>query len=96
MRGLKALEGRAGADDWIMVHDAARPCLTSADVSALIDAVEDCGDATNAAAVNGAVLASPVHDTVKRERDGIAVDTVDRTGLWRSRCCSSVPWRAKL
>ena len=94
LRGLKALEGRAGADDWIMVHDAARPCLTSADLKALIDAVEDCEDATNTAAgvpgagqpaaVNGAVLASPVHDTVKRERGGIAVDTVDRTGLWRA------------
>jgi 2-C-methyl-D-erythritol 4-phosphate cytidylyltransferase / 2-C-methyl-D-erythritol 2,4-cyclodiphosphate synthase len=89
MRGLKALEGRAGADDWVMVHDAARPCLTSADLGALIDAVEvgaveDCEEASNTAAVNGAVLASPVHDTVKRERDGIAVDTVDRTGLWRA------------
>jgi 2-C-methyl-D-erythritol 4-phosphate cytidylyltransferase/2-C-methyl-D-erythritol 2,4-cyclodiphosphate synthase len=84
MRGLKALEGRAGADDWVMVHDAARPCLTSADLKALIDAVEVREDATDAAAVNGAVLASPVHDTVKRERGGIAVDTVDRTGLWRA------------
>jgi 2-C-methyl-D-erythritol 4-phosphate cytidylyltransferase/2-C-methyl-D-erythritol 2,4-cyclodiphosphate synthase len=83
MRGLKALEGRAAADDWIMVHDAARPCLTSADLKALIDAVEESEDA-NTAAVNGAVLASPVHDTVKRERRGIAVDTVDRTGLWRA------------
>ncbi len=84
MRGLKALEGRAGADDWVMVHDAARPCLTSADLKALIDAVEGCEDATDAATVNGAVLASPVHDTVKRERGGIAADTVDRTGLWRA------------
>jgi 2-C-methyl-D-erythritol 2,4-cyclodiphosphate synthase/2-C-methyl-D-erythritol 4-phosphate cytidylyltransferase len=84
MRGLKALEGRAGADDWVMVHDAARPCLTSADLKALIDAVEGSEDAANAAAVNGAVLASPVHDTVKRERGGIAADTVDRTGLWRA------------
>jgi 2-C-methyl-D-erythritol 4-phosphate cytidylyltransferase/2-C-methyl-D-erythritol 2,4-cyclodiphosphate synthase len=84
MHGLKALEGRAGMDDWIMVHDAARPCLTSADLKALIDAVEGCEDGTDTAAVNGAVLASPVHDTVKREREGIAVDTVDRTGLWRA------------
>ena len=89
MRGLNALEGRARADDWVMVHDAARPCLTSADLKALIDAVEVCAveaceDATNTAAVNGAVLAAPVHDTVKRERGGIAVDTVDRTGLWRA------------
>ncbi len=103
MSGLKALAGRAAADDWIMVHDAARPCLTSADLSALIDALEGgavAGDAlpngaggdavTNGAAagvgvpINGAVLAAPVHDTVKRERDGVAVDTVDRTGLWRA------------
>jgi 2-C-methyl-D-erythritol 4-phosphate cytidylyltransferase/2-C-methyl-D-erythritol 2,4-cyclodiphosphate synthase len=84
MCGLKALEGRAGADDWVMVHDAARPCLTSADLKALIDAVESCEDATNAAPVNGALLASPVHDTVKRERGGIAADTVDRSGLWRA------------
>jgi len=84
MRGLEALEGRAAADDWIVVHDAARPCLTSADLAALIEAVEICGDEAGSAAVNGAVLASPVHDTVKREREGIAVDTVDRTGLWRA------------
>jgi 2-C-methyl-D-erythritol 4-phosphate cytidylyltransferase/2-C-methyl-D-erythritol 2,4-cyclodiphosphate synthase len=84
MRGLKALEGRAAADDWILVHDAARPCLNSADLASLIDAVEVCDGATNEAPVNGAVLASPVHDTVKRERGGIAVDTVDRTGLWRA------------
>ena len=89
MRGLEALEGRAEADDWVMVHDAARPCLTSADLAALIDAlegsaVEGSEDAANTAAVNGAVLASPVHDTVKRERDGIAVETVDRSGLWRA------------
>jgi 2-C-methyl-D-erythritol 2,4-cyclodiphosphate synthase/2-C-methyl-D-erythritol 4-phosphate cytidylyltransferase len=84
MRGLKALEGKAAPDDWIMVHDAARPCLTSADLTALIDAVEVSEDASNTAAVNGAILAAPVHDTVKRERGGIAVDTVDRTGLWRA------------
>jgi 2-C-methyl-D-erythritol 4-phosphate cytidylyltransferase/2-C-methyl-D-erythritol 2,4-cyclodiphosphate synthase len=80
MRGLEALEGRAEADDWVMVHDAARPCLTSADLAALIDAVEAC----EAPTVDGAVLASPVHDTVKRERGGIAVETVDRSGLWRA------------
>jgi 2-C-methyl-D-erythritol 4-phosphate cytidylyltransferase/2-C-methyl-D-erythritol 2,4-cyclodiphosphate synthase len=82
MNGLNALKGRAQADDWILVHDAARPCLTLADLTALIDAVEErdaVGDA-----VNGAVLAAPIHDTVKRERDGIAVDTVERTGLWRA------------
>lgn len=82
VNGLRALAGRAHADDWILVHDAARPCLSLADLTALIDAVEDADAA--AGGVNGAVLAAPIHDTVKRERDGIAVDTVERTGLWRA------------
>jgi 2-C-methyl-D-erythritol 2,4-cyclodiphosphate synthase len=58
------------------VHDAARPCLESADVAALIAALE--------AGADGAVLAAPVVDTVKREHGGAVSDTVDRTGLWRA------------
>ena len=84
MSGLKALQGQAAADDWILVHDAARPCLTSTDLGALIDALETSEEGSAAEPVNGAVLASPVVDTVKRERQGIAVDTVDRNGLWRA------------
>jgi len=83
INGLHALEDQAAAEDWILVHDAARPCLTSADLAALIDAVE-AGDDGSGVGVNGAVLGSPIVDTVKRERDGIAVDTVDREGLWRA------------
>lgn len=79
LNGLRALAGRAAGGDWALVHDAARPCLTPADLAALIDAVQ-AGDA----AVEGAVLAAPIVDTVKRERGGIAVDTVDRSGLWRA------------
>ncbi|MGA2187542.1 MAG: 2-C-methyl-D-erythritol 4-phosphate cytidylyltransferase [Steroidobacteraceae bacterium] len=79
MNGLDALAARAAEDDWVLVHDAARPCLTSADLAALIDAVH-----ANDATLAGAVLASPIVDTVKRERGGIAVDTVDRSGLWRA------------
>jgi len=82
MNGLESLAGEAAADDWILVHDAARPCLTSADLSALIDAVQMTGPAS--ADVNGALLAAPVVDTVKRERGSIAVATVDREGLWRA------------
>jgi 2-C-methyl-D-erythritol 4-phosphate cytidylyltransferase/2-C-methyl-D-erythritol 2,4-cyclodiphosphate synthase len=77
IRGLEALASRAAADDWVLVHDAARPCLTAVEVAALIDAV-------GGGASNGALLAAPVVDTVKRERGGIAVDTVDREGLWRA------------
>ena len=60
----------------MLVHDAARPCLESADVAALIAALE--------AGASGAVLAAPVVDTVKRERDGTVCETVDRSGLWRA------------
>ena len=87
LNGLAALEGRAAADDWVLVHDAARPCLTAVDLSALIDAVQPAaaagaaGDTAGVAPINGALLAAPVVDTVKRERGGIAVDTVDREGL---------------
>jgi 2-C-methyl-D-erythritol 4-phosphate cytidylyltransferase / 2-C-methyl-D-erythritol 2,4-cyclodiphosphate synthase len=82
MNGLKFLAEQAAGEDWILVHDAARPCLSGGDLSALIDALG--GAATEGrAAIGGAVLAAPIVDTVKRElADGI--ETVDRQGLWRA------------
>jgi 2-C-methyl-D-erythritol 4-phosphate cytidylyltransferase/2-C-methyl-D-erythritol 2,4-cyclodiphosphate synthase len=84
MNGLDALAELAAADDWVLVHDAARPCLNAADLGALLDAV-GAGAARPAggAASSGAVLAAPVVDTVKREL-GDHVVTVDRQGLWRA------------
>jgi 2-C-methyl-D-erythritol 4-phosphate cytidylyltransferase / 2-C-methyl-D-erythritol 2,4-cyclodiphosphate synthase len=85
--GLDALASLAAADDWILVHDAARPCLSAADLGALLDAVGVQSDAAQPAAGaanrDGAVLAVPVVDTVKREH-GDQVSTVDRQGLWRA------------
>jgi 2-C-methyl-D-erythritol 4-phosphate cytidylyltransferase / 2-C-methyl-D-erythritol 2,4-cyclodiphosphate synthase len=82
MNGLDFLSSRAAADDWILVHDAARPCLSCRDIGALADALQyKSGD--SASAVNGAVLAAPIVDTVKRELPG-GVETVDRAGLWRA------------
>jgi 2-C-methyl-D-erythritol 4-phosphate cytidylyltransferase / 2-C-methyl-D-erythritol 2,4-cyclodiphosphate synthase len=75
MGGLDFLSSRAAADDWVLVHDAARPCLNSSDIGALADAL--------AADVAGAVLAAPIVDTVRRVLPG-GVETVDRTGLWRA------------
>ena len=99
LNGLKALATQASAEDWVLVHDAARPCLTAEDLAALIDLVQGvgaaaqsdgrgsipgaAGDATAGAGVNGAVLSSPIVDTVRRERGG-AIETVDREGLWRA------------
>ena len=76
LAGLRALREHASPEDWVLVHDAARPCLELADVAALIAALE--------AGASGAVLAAPVVDTMKRERDGVVCDTVDRSGLWRA------------
>jgi 2-C-methyl-D-erythritol 4-phosphate cytidylyltransferase/2-C-methyl-D-erythritol 2,4-cyclodiphosphate synthase len=74
MNGLDYLAPRVQPDDWILVHDAARPCLCAKDIGALVDALGDMG---------GAVLAAPIVDTVKREHAN-GLDTVDRAGLWRA------------
>ena len=83
LNGLAALEGRAAPDDWVLVHDAARPCLTAADVRALITALD--GLALDGGGGGcGAVLGAPIVDTVKRAAEGVVAETVDRTGLWRA------------
>ncbi len=76
LNGLQALAAHAAPDDWILVHDAARPCLTAAELNELIGALAE--------GVAGAVLGAPLVDTIKRERAGICVETVDRQGLWRA------------
>ena len=76
LSGLRALN--AGDDDWVLVHDAARPCLDPQDLSRLIDACQ--GDAV------GGLLAVPVADTLKRAGSGERVAaTVAREGLWRAQ-----------
>jgi 2-C-methyl-D-erythritol 4-phosphate cytidylyltransferase/2-C-methyl-D-erythritol 2,4-cyclodiphosphate synthase len=75
--GLAALESLAAAEDWVLVHDAARPCLTRADLDRLIDAV-------GADAIGG-LLAVPVADTLKHaSANNVADATVDRSELWRA------------
>ncbi|SPE21123.1 4-diphosphocytidyl-2C-methyl-D-erythritol synthase [Burkholderiales bacterium] len=74
--GLRAVQGIAAGDDWVLVHDAARPCLEPAELAALIDG--GGGDE------HGGLLALPVSDTVKRERAGRVAQTVERDGLWRA------------
>lgn len=75
--GLTALSARAGRDDWVLVHDAARPCLPRQDLDRLLADL-----ATHAV---GGLLASPAADTLKRADASRAVqETVDRSGLWRA------------
>lgn len=71
--GLEALAGTIGEDDWVLVHDAARPGLDAALIEKLVREVG--GHPV------GGLLALPVVDTVKRSGAG-AVQTVARDGLW--------------
>ncbi|ROR32236.1 2-C-methyl-D-erythritol 4-phosphate cytidylyltransferase [Inmirania thermothiophila] len=73
---LAALAGRARAEDLVAVHDAARPCLPRRDLEAVVAAA--------AADADGALLALPVGDTLKREAEGRVAETVPREGLWRA------------
>jgi 2-C-methyl-D-erythritol 4-phosphate cytidylyltransferase len=77
--GLARLAGVANDDDWVLVHDAARPCLRREDLDRLIAALGD--------EPVGALLAVPVHDTVKQSGDDRAdrvAHTVPRQQLWRA------------
>lgn len=74
--GLARLAMSASAEDWVLVHDAARPCLAREELAALIDALSD--DPV------GGLLAVPITDTIKRADDGHVERTVERAGLWRA------------
>jgi len=75
--GLDALAARASDTDWVLVHDAARPCLRGEDLRSLFEALAD--DPV------GGLLAVPVGDTLKRQgEDGRSHGTVAREGLWRA------------
>jgi 2-C-methyl-D-erythritol 4-phosphate cytidylyltransferase len=75
LNGLVAMANVVNPDDWVLVHDAARPCLARADVERLIDEVGDDD--------GGGILAVPLADTLKRadEAQRIAA-TEPRERLW--------------
>lgn len=80
--GLAMLRAWADADDWVLVHDAARPCLTGSDIDHLIASLAD--DPV------GGILATPVRDTLKRAEPGhpatppTIIETVSREGIWQA------------
>lgn len=77
LNGLKFLENKAADDDWVLVHDAARPCLRQEDISLLIETLEN--DEV------GGILAVPVKDTMKRSTDDNHIkETVERENLWHA------------
>lgn len=77
MNCLQSLAATAAADDWVLVHDAARPCIGKDDIDHLID--------TLARDPVGGLLALPVRDTMKRaDGDNRVDETVNREGLWHA------------
>jgi 2-C-methyl-D-erythritol 4-phosphate cytidylyltransferase len=75
---LELLSRRAAPEDWILVHDAARPCLAKELVEQFLDEVGD--DPV------GGLLAMPLADTLKRAEEPMRVaETVPRAGLWRAQ-----------
>ena len=60
----------------VLIHDAARPCITSGEILAVVSAVETHG---------AAVLALPSRDTVKMVRDGCVERTLDRRTIWMAQ-----------
>ena len=81
LRALQALVEHLGNKDlshvWVLVHDAARPCVREEDLNKLIEMASHDD--------NGGLLALPVRDTMKRQQDNNRVQTtVDRAGLWHA------------
>ena len=76
--GLRAISREAEPSDWVLVHDAARPCLASWHIDKLVR--ELAHDEV------GGLLAVPVADTLKRANaQRHAVETVPRDSLWQAQ-----------
>ena len=77
LNGLRALDRLAQDDDWVLVHDAVRPCVELADIERLIESLQ--ADAV------GGLLATPVDNTLKQVDEGLRVtSTVDRSRYWNA------------
>ena len=75
LNGLHALAAMASDDDWVLVHDVARPLVRKDDVEKLIQACteKNCGG----------ILAIPVSDTLKKsDENNLVYSTVDRNNVW--------------
>lgn len=83
---LAQQEGFNCEQDWVMVHDAVRPCVCESDISHLVAQVKT---------EHGGLLALPVRDTMKRQHADLASvsATVEREGLWHALTPQYFPWK---
>ena len=78
MNGLRSILSREPETEWVLVHDAARPCLSYPDLSRLLSLGLQHAD--------GAILALQVTDTLKRADDGGRIEsTIDRSHYWAAQ-----------
>ena len=77
-KGVKFWQQSELSYDYILIHDAARPCLRSSDVQQLLDSI--------AGEVDGVVLGAPCSDTIKEvsAKGSLILNTLDRSKLWRA------------
>lgn len=81
-RALVALADVVRADEMVWVHDAARPCISQAEL-----------DALHQSPAMAAMLAMPSHDTLKQvDRDGRVVGQLDRSAVWRAQTPQRAPY----
>jgi 2-C-methyl-D-erythritol 4-phosphate cytidylyltransferase / 2-C-methyl-D-erythritol 2,4-cyclodiphosphate synthase len=91
LNGLNSLSAVAADNDWVWVHDAARPCLSHHDIDCMIAALPSTEEL---AAYCGLVLAAPLVDTIKVSKDGRSIDSsADRSELWRALTPQVFPYR---
>jgi len=76
LSGLRAIRDQASDDDWVLVHDAARPCITATDIHHLINSLVD--DKV------GGILALASPDTLKQVQGIGITGTLDRSHIWRA------------
>ena len=78
MNGLQSILDRNPDSEWVLVHDAARPCLSLSSLRKLL--------AVGLGSVHGAILAVPVSDTLKlADEAGCIASTVDRARFWAAQ-----------
>ena len=75
--GVQVLRQYANSDDWVLIHDAARPLLQQQDLTNLIETLQDHEV--------GGLLGSPIHATIKRVNpQNTVLETIPRRHLWRA------------
>lgn len=76
LAGLESIAHQAADDDWVLVHDVARPCVRIHDIELLLAAIAEHPV--------GGLLANRVRDTMKRSQGDEVAETVSRDNLWHA------------